>query len=149
MKSFKYPALIIIIMPLVLILYGTVQPDRFSKQPSIKHITVLKRQPKISAARGKKIAQKNDCFSCHSTDGTQKSGPTWKNLYGHKVSIEGDSTITADSAYIATSITNPNSEIVKGYTAVMPNFGYLEKSKVESLVAYIKSLSNVNSRDNH
>ena len=99
-------------------------------------------QPNISAGQGHKIAQNNGCFSCHSIDGTQETGPTWKNLYGSKIKLKNDSTVTADSAYIARSIDHPSSQIVKGFSAVMPNFSYLSHSKIKSLVLYIKSLSN-------
>lgn len=98
-------------------------------------------QPKVSAAEGKKIAQNNGCFSCHSTNGKKMAGPTWKDLYGRKTTLKDGSTLTADSAYIAQSIVKPKAKIVKGYSPVMPAFSYLKKGQIESLIAYIKSIS--------
>jgi cytochrome c551/c552 len=98
-------------------------------------------QPKISAAQGKKIAQNNGCFSCHSTNGKKMAGPTWKDLYGRKTTFKDGSTLTADSAYIAQSILKPKAKIVKGYAPVMPAFSYLKKDQIASLIAYIKSIS--------
>lgn len=95
----------------------------------------------VSAKRGKQLAADNACATCHSTDGSKMTGPTWKNLFGHKVTLSNGNTVTADEDYIKESIHSPQAKIVKGYAGVMPNFGYLSDSEVNSLVAYIKSLS--------
>lgn len=95
----------------------------------------------VSAERGKQIASDNACATCHSTDGSKMTGPTWKNLFGRKVTLSSGKTITADEDYIKESILNSQAKIVKGYPGVMPNFSYLSDSEVNSLVAYIKSLS--------
>lgn len=96
----------------------------------------------VSAERGRKIAQENGCMACHSTDGTRMTGPTWQNLYGHEVTMTDGTTVTADEEYIRESIVNSGTKVVEGYAAVMPSYGYLSDSEVESLVEYIKSLSN-------
>jgi cytochrome c oxidase subunit 2 len=144
MKSLKYLTTGIIAIPLVLIIYGMKQSNNSQKQPT-PYIAAQKAQPKISAAQGHKIAEDNGCFACHSTDGTKKVGPTWKNLYGHKVQLKGDSTVTADSTYLHKSIIDPNAAIVKGFSPSMPSYSYLESAKIKSLIAYIKSLSDKSS----
>ncbi|HYW34846.1 MAG TPA: cytochrome c [Balneolaceae bacterium] len=113
----------------------------YNNKKATSHINKYTGQPKISAARGKKIAKNNGCFSCHSTDGSKKTGPTWKNLYGRKTKLKSDSTIIADSSYIAQSIKKPKAKVVKGFMPVMPNFSYLSKAKIKSIIAYIKSIS--------
>jgi cytochrome c oxidase subunit 2 len=145
MKSLKHFAIIAIAIPFALIIYGMKQPDASSNQPLKQNIAAVKLQPKISAEQGHKIAKDNGCFACHSIDGTKKVGPTWKNLYGHKVQLKNGSTAIADSAYLHKAIVDPNAEIVKGFYAVMPSYSYLESAKIKSIIAYIKSLSDKSS----
>ncbi len=95
----------------------------------------------ITAKRGKKIAKSNGCFSCHTTDGTEKAAPTFKNLYGRKTTLKNGLAVTADSAYLAQSIKDPNAKIVKGFSPLMPPFNYLEDDQIASIIAYIKSIS--------
>lgn len=95
----------------------------------------------VSAERGETIAQNNGCMTCHSTDGTDLVGPTWENLYGHEVTLEDGSTVTADEEYLRESIVAPNEKIVEGYPPSMTPFDYLNDSEINSLIEYIKSLS--------
>jgi cytochrome c oxidase subunit 2 len=95
----------------------------------------------ISAEQGYKIVKSNGCFSCHSTDGSQRAAPTFKNLYGRKTTLKNGLSITADSAYIAQSIENPRAKIVKGFAPIMPKFSYLKSDQIASIIAYIKSIS--------
>jgi cytochrome c2 len=95
----------------------------------------------ISASRGYKVIKSNGCLSCHTTNGTERAAPTFKNLYGRKTTLKDNSTITADSAYLAQSIEDPEAKIVKGYSAIMPKFSYLKKNQIASIIAYIKSIS--------
>lgn len=95
----------------------------------------------VSIDKGKQIAQQNACLTCHSTDGSPSTGPTWQNLFGHEVTLQDGSTVTADEAYLTESIVDSRAKIVQGYPPVMPNYGYLSETDIQSLVAYIKSLS--------
>lgn len=95
----------------------------------------------VSAEKGRTIAENNACLTCHSTDGSKMTGPTWQNLYGHEATMASGETIVADEDYIRESIVNSQAKIVEGYAGVMPNYDYLSESEVSSLVAYIKTLS--------
>jgi len=82
------------------------------------------------------------CLGCHTIDGTAKIGPTFKGLYGRKVTVvtagrERD--ITADEDYIARSIRKPNEDIVKGYPSIMPKLG-LSDEEIEEIIEYMKAL---------
>ena len=90
--------------------------------------------------KGKQLAQGNGCLSCHSTDGSQLVGPTWKGLYGSKVELTDGSTVTADEAYLKQSIADPDSQVVKGYQPIMPEYPQLSEEDIQALVEYIKSL---------
>jgi cytochrome c2 len=97
------------------------------------------------ALQGKKIASHKGCMNCHTTNGKTMTGPTLKNLYGHKVTLANGSTVIADSAYIIQSLKYPEKKIVAGYSPVMPKYDFLPKQKTIDLVAYLKSLSDVDS----
>ena len=92
--------------------------------------------------RGQQLVQQYGCTTCHSLDGSSKIGPTWKNLFGHQVTLDDGSTIMADSEYLIQSILEPNLHIVEGFPAnVMPDFkDILDQTQVESIAAYIESL---------
>lgn len=95
----------------------------------------------VSVERGKTIAQNNACMACHTTDGTKSVGPSWQNLYGHEVTLEDGSTVTADEEYLRESITDPSAKIVEGYPPSMTPYDYLSDSEINSLIEYIKSFS--------
>lgn len=88
--------------------------------------------------KGKQLSAQ--CVSCHSIDGSTVVGPTWKGLYGHEVTLTDGTKVTADDAYIAQSIRDPNSQVVEGFPPVMPPFAYLSDQDIADLIAYIKSL---------
>src|SRR5699024_10804357 len=71
---------------------------------------------------GKQLTQDNACQTCHSTDGTKMTGPSWKGVYGSKVSLSDGSTVTADEDYIKESILKPNEKVVQGFDPVMTSY---------------------------
>jgi cytochrome c oxidase subunit II len=94
------------------------------------------------ADRGKAVVIKLGCLACHSTDGSVKIGPTWKGLYGSKVTLSGGNTVTADGDYIRESILDPGAKIVKGFPNVMPTFkGIIKDDEITAVIAYLKTLS--------
>src|SRR5699024_10140212 len=95
----------------------------------------------VSVERGKQIASENACQSCHTTDGTELVGPTWKNLYGSEVQFEDGSSTIADVDYLHESIVDPAAKIVEGFPPSMVPYDYLDDSEISSLIEYIKSLS--------
>jgi len=98
--------------------------------------------PPSPELRGQQLASSYGCVNCHSTDGSAKTGPTWLRLYNSSVKLSDGTTVTADDNYLKTSIINPNSQVVSGFSSnVMPDFStVLDQTMVESLVAYIKTL---------
>ncbi|HET9646349.1 MAG TPA: cytochrome c oxidase subunit II [Burkholderiaceae bacterium] len=90
-------------------------------------------------AKGRALAQAKGCVGCHSTDGNASLGPTWKGLFGKTESLADGSTTKVDDAYLMRSIREPNAQVVKGYTPIMPKAD-LTEDEVSSLVAYIHSL---------
>lgn len=84
------------------------------------------------------------CQTCHSTDGSRGTGPTWQNMVGYERNFESGASVVADLAYVRESIWNPNRLIVQGYSAnLMPaNFQTLVSDlQVEQLFAYMCTLT--------
>ncbi|NDC82376.1 cytochrome c oxidase subunit II [bacterium] len=89
---------------------------------------------------GEKLYTSKGCVACHSVDGTNKIGPTWKGLFGKTRAYAGGSTV-ADENYIKESIENPTAKVVTGYQPVMPSFkGLLNDKEIAGVIAYIKTL---------
>lgn len=95
----------------------------------------------VSVERGKSIASANACESCHSTDGSRLVGPTWKNLYGNERELENGETVVADEEYLRESIVEPGAKVAKGFPPSMVPYDQLSDSEINSLIAYLKSLS--------
>lgn len=98
-----------------------------------------------TAAQGQSLFTADGCSSCHSLDGTNGVGPTLKGLAGSTVTLSDGSTTTANDAYLARSITDPDAQIVQGFqkgvmAAAISSFGLTGKPQdVAALVAFIKA----------
>ena len=95
-------------------------------------------------AAGEALYSSAGCSNCHSIDGSQSVGPTFKGLAGSTVQLADGTTVTADDAYLARSIGQPDADIVDGYSqGVMSGTipaGSVSESDIQALVAYLKSL---------
>ncbi|MCL5023539.1 MAG: cytochrome c oxidase subunit II [Nitrospirae bacterium] len=93
-------------------------------------------------SRGKELLQSKGCLGCHTTDGTKKVGPTFKGLYGRKVTVMTNGkerTVTADDEYIEHSIEDPKADIVKGFPPIMPAIPATDE-EMKDIIAYLKTL---------
>jgi uncharacterized membrane protein/mono/diheme cytochrome c family protein len=94
-------------------------------------------------ARGGALLAKKGCTSCHSTDGTQRSGPTLQGLFGSRrsVSTAGKThDVVADDAYIARSLRDPDADVVVGFPrGTMPKFD-LDDRDASSIARAIEAL---------
>lgn len=91
---------------------------------------------------GKELFEtKLGCASCHA-GGQNQRGAKLEGIYNHEVKLANGQVVIADDEYIRNSILNPSSQIVEGYQPIMPTFkGQVTEEQLNSLVAYIKSLS--------
>lgn len=94
------------------------------------------------AARGRALARDLGCTGCHSTDGSRRTGPTWKGIWGTEVQLGDGARAVVDDAYVIESIREPSVKVVDGFNAVMPPFA-LDSSELDSVIAYIRSLGPV------
>ena len=93
------------------------------------------------AERGKDLYSQRGCLACHSLDGKNLIGPSFKNLYGMTESLEDGSSVEVDENYLRESIYEPQAKMVKGYPPSMPSFkGILSEDEVTALIEYIKTL---------
>jgi mono/diheme cytochrome c family protein len=105
------------------------------------------KEAEASVQMGEQLAGQYACGTCHSTDGSDGGiGPTWKGILGtttQGVNADGEAiTINKDEDYIRESIINPAAKKMEGYeNGFMAPFDYLSTTEIESLVLYIKSLS--------
>jgi cytochrome c oxidase subunit 2 len=89
---------------------------------------------------GEKMYNQQGCAACHSLDGSPKTGPSWKGVFGKMESMSDGSTHMVDENYIKESIMDPQAKLVKGFPPAMPTFkGKLSDKKIEGLIAFIKA----------
>ena len=92
--------------------------------------------------RGRALAEQYGCLACHSTDGSQGVGPTWKGLYESQVPLESGQTVVADEQYLQESIRQPGAQIHAGFPNAMPaNIAdQLSDEQIADIIAFIESL---------
>ena len=91
-------------------------------------------------ADGEQLAKDQGCLGCHTTDGSQLVGPSFKGIFGRETELEGDDEIVADEAYLLRSMTHPEAEVVEGFPPIMPAYEHLSDAELKALVDYLKGL---------
>jgi cytochrome c oxidase subunit 2 len=92
--------------------------------------------------RGHELLEKHGCLGCHSLDGTPKIGPSFKGIWGRKVTVltnGAERTLTVDEAYLRRSLLEPNADVVKGFQPIMPPFA-LKDDEIKAIVEYLKGV---------
>ena len=91
---------------------------------------------------GKNIYTKKGCNACHSIDGTDMVGPTWKNLYGAKREFTDGTNAIADEKYLKESILYRKERLSKDTNQLCHHIKvcWLIK-KIDAIIEYIKELS--------
>jgi len=93
------------------------------------------------AVAGQQLFQSLGCVSCHGANGEGGRGPGLGGLFGSKVFLTNNQTLTADEAYIRESIENPSGKVVSGFSPIMPTFqGQVTPEQLIQIISYIKSL---------
>ena len=87
------------------------------------------------ATEGQRLAEDLGCTSCHS--GQSGVGPNWEAAWGTSRELADGSTEVFDSDYVRSSLSDPSSQVVDGYQAIMPAFS-LSESQVEAIIAFLE-----------
>ncbi|WP_069133288.1 cytochrome c oxidase subunit II [Rhodohalobacter halophilus] len=91
--------------------------------------------------RGEMLVQQNACMTCHSTDGSRLTGPTFQGAWGSDVPLENGETVQFDENYVRESILEPNAKVHQGFQPVMPSYaGTLDDRQIDAIIEYIKTL---------
>ena len=101
----------------------------------------------VPEAEGLTLLRGTGCLACHSLDGSKLVGPSFAGLYGSMRTVtEGNTekTVTADEAYIISSIYDPNKEVVVGYARnLMQSYrDLLTVEKIAIMTEYLKTITN-------
>lgn len=90
---------------------------------------------------GEQLVQEWACTTCHSTDGSQMTGPTWQGIFDSEKTLSDGSTVTVDENYIRESILEPSAKVVEGYPDVMNTYqGQLNDEQINAIIEYLKTL---------
>jgi cytochrome c oxidase subunit 2 len=100
---------------------------------------ILDRLPPVEA--GRELFIRNGCGACHSSDGSTKTGPSFKGIYGQTHTFVNAQPTEVDDNYIRESILEPMAKIRQGFQGVMPTYkGRLKDKEITAIIEYIKSL---------
>jgi len=92
---------------------------------------------------GTKLFTTKGCNACHSVDGSPMVGPTLKGKWNINEKLDDGSEVLVDANYVRDSLMAPAGQVVAGFQPVMPPYqGQLDDRQVDSLIAYIETLSN-------
>ncbi len=93
------------------------------------------------AVAGQQLYESLGCVSCHGARGEGGRGPALAGLFGRKVMLTNNQTLTADEGYIRESIENPAAKVVTGFNPIMPTFqGQVTPEQLIQIISFIKSL---------
>lgn len=92
------------------------------------------------AERGQRLYVTNGCAGCHSTDGSAKTGPSFKGIWGQTHQFSNAAPAIVDENYIRESIIDPSAKIRAGYEDKMNSFqGQFSDEELGLLIKFIQS----------
>jgi cytochrome c oxidase subunit II len=111
-----------------------------------KWISGLKVETEKPLPEGFRLLQSTGCLACHSTDGKNLVGPTFKGLFGSERNVmEGNKVIkvVADENYIKRSVYEPDAQVVSGFNkGIMKSYkGILSENDMSVITGYFKTLN--------
>ena len=99
-----------------------------------------------SGGSGEELYRQYACSSCHSLDGSEGTGPTFKGLAGSTVTLTGGKRVKADAGYLEKAITDPDADVTEGYNAGLMKAsidGFDLKSKPEDVRKLVEFIQGV------
>jgi cytochrome c oxidase subunit II len=100
----------------------------------------------VKEPEGLTILRNNGCLACHTIDGTDLVGPTFKGLFGSEITVLSNNVETkkkADENYMINSVYNPDADIVSGFNkGLMKSYkGIITETDLKIITDYFKTLS--------
>jgi len=93
------------------------------------------------AQQGRQLFVQFGCSGCHDP-GSGIRAPDLRGVYGSSVKLADGTTVTADDRYLHDAIVLPATQVVAGYTPIMPTYqSRIDEEDILLLMAYIKSLA--------
>jgi cytochrome c551/c552 len=90
------------------------------------------------------LLRENGCLSCHSLDGTDGRGPTFKGIAGKTVIVienGEEKELVVDETYLEVSILEPDKQVVKGYRPTMSSYkDEISDEDLKEIVGILKQL---------
>jgi len=91
---------------------------------------------------GELLYNTRGCKQCHTIDGTDEIGPSFKGIFGVTRAMQDGTTLIADENYVRESIVEPQAKIVAGYDPVMPTYkGKFKDKEITAIIEFIKTLT--------
>ncbi|QAR32595.1 cytochrome c oxidase subunit II [Geovibrio thiophilus] len=87
------------------------------------------------------ILEKYGCMDCHSLDGSEIVGPSFKDIYGRDVTVTengNERTVKTDDEYLKKAIKEPSAEIVKGYDDMMPPADEMSDEELTAVMEFFR-----------
>lgn len=75
------------------------------------------------------------CAGCHADP---RIAPALGNVFGAQVQLQNGMNLIADEAYLRRALTDPNAELVAGYSPLMPSYAHLDAAALDALVAEMR-----------
>jgi cytochrome c oxidase subunit 2 len=121
-----------------------VPQEQFSKWYAGEQIEIAGVAPPVGMPGGEQIIGQLGCASCHSTDGSERVGPSFKGIFGKPTRVVSNGktrTVMVDEAYLRAHILDHHQDMVAGYPDIMPVYrGKISDSELDELIEYIESL---------
>ena len=92
---------------------------------------------------GEVVANRRGCLSCHSTDGSPKIGPSFKDVWRTTVELADGTQVLYDRHYVRESVRAPTAKARPGYphTCIAYDEVKLTDAELDRLITYMKTLS--------
>jgi cytochrome c oxidase subunit 2 len=93
---------------------------------------------------GLQVLRRNACIGCHSLDGSQVLGPSFKGYWGKErtvITSQGEMKVVADEEYTRTQIYEPTRMVLKGFTAgLMQSYvGVVSEEELQQIIEFLKT----------
>jgi cytochrome c oxidase subunit 2 len=112
-----------------------VEPQEYTRYVEATRLE-LSREEEV----GHKLADEFQCSGCHTEDGTEGIGPTFKGMFGRKEKLTDGNQITVDDDYVIESVLYPDRKIVEGYERGSMPGTVITPDQMKHLLTYLKSL---------